>query len=108
MADALKRMYVAQTAGFQDRCCWYMYQKAADVFNEDTPDPDDLLLAKSVWAGQVKKIDMAMVVLTNTTIGPAVDNGTPIDEDWIEFAIKTEGQFHNLALSYKAAGLIGA
>jgi len=108
MADALKRMYMAKTDGFQKRCCWYMYQKAAVIFAQDPPDADDLLLAKALWANQVKLEDMAMIVLTNSTIGDAVDAGNAVTESDIEYVIITDTAFHNLALAYKAAGLIGA
>ena len=63
MTDALKRISKTKDQAFQDRCSYYMYQKAAAVFAETTPDTDDLLLA---------------------------------------------GSFHQLALAYKSAGLIGA
>jgi hypothetical protein len=108
MADALKRMNMARTKSFQDKCEFYAYQKASAVFAEETPDADELLLAKAVWAKQVKPEDIARAAMTNSTIGPAIDNGTEIQEDWIEYAIVTEGQFLNLAQAYKAAGLIGA
>ena len=107
MADALKRIYIAKTDGFQDRCRWYMYQKAAAIFDQETPDPDDLLLAKAVWSNQVMSEDLAMIVLTNSTIGGVVDNGNVVLEGDIEYVIMTDTAFHDLAVSYKADGLIG-
>lgn len=108
MADALKRIYMAKTEGFQGRCRWYMYQKAAAIFDQETPDTDDLLLAKALWSNQVRMEDMAMIVLTNSTIGAAVDAGNAVLDSDIEYVIMTDTAFHNLALAYKAAGLIGA
>lgn len=108
MADALKRIGKSKDKAFQDRCTYYMYEKAAAVFAQETPDADDLLLSKALWAGQVKIEDMARIVTTNATIGAAIDAGnTPVESD-IEYVIVTDTYFHDLAVSYKAAGLIGA
>lgn len=108
MADPIKRISMSRTKTFQDRCMYYMYEQAGVVFAQETPDPNDLLLAKAVWAGQVKAEDMARVTMTNTTIGPAIDAGNAVEDGWIEYAIKTENKFHDLAEAYSAAGLIGA
>jgi len=107
MADALKRISKSKDKAFQDRCAYYMYQKAAAVFAQGTPDANDLLLAKALWAGQVKIEDMARIVVTNATIGATIDaDGIPAEGD-IEYVIITGTSFHELAESYKAAGLIG-
>ena len=108
MADARLRIGRSRSKPFQDRCLYYMYDKAAAVFAESSPDADDLLLAKALWANQVKIEDMARIVVTNATIGAAVDSETTVAESDIEYAIVSGGSFHELALSYKAAGLIGA
>ena len=113
MADALKRIAKARSQAFKDRCEYYMYQKAAAVFAQETPDADDLLLAKALWAGQVKIEDMAKNVVTNSTIGGAIDNGNEPTESDISWCIQTDDNadaqmFSKLAASYKAAGLIGA
>lgn len=108
MADALKRISKSKDKAFQDRCAYYMYQKAAAVFAQGTPDSNDLLLAKALWAGQVKLEDMARIVTTNATIGAAIDAGNSPSEGDIEYVIITADYFHILAESYKAAGLIGA
>lgn len=108
MADALKRISKSKDKAFQDRCMYYMYQKAAAVFAQGTPDADDLLLAKALWAGQVKIEDMARIVVTNSSIGTVIDNDTAVSESDIEWAIVTDDTFNELAQSYKAAGLIGA
>jgi len=112
MADSGKRIRMSKDAEFQNKCCWYMYQKAAAIFAQETPDTDDLLLAKALWAGQVDIEDMARIVLTNATIGAAVDAGNAVQEDWVEYAVTSDEtdakSFHNLAVSYRAAGLIGA
>ena len=108
MADAFKRIAATKDRSFKYKCFWYMHQKAATIFAQETPDADDLLLAKALWAGQVKAEDVARIVATNSTIGAAIDNGTAISESDIEYVIVTDTAFHDLATAYKAAGLIGA
>jgi hypothetical protein len=108
MADAMKRMNKTKDKAFQDRCEYYMYQKAAAVFAQGTPDANDLLLAKALWAGQVNVVDMARMVVTNSTIGTAIDADNAVSESDIEYVIITATSFHDLAESYAAAGLIGA
>ena len=111
MADAGKRISKTKDAWFQDRCEYYMYQKAADIFAQETPDADDLLLAKALWAGQVNRQDIARIVVTNFDIGVAIDAGTAVLESAIEWMIYSEDTgakgFHQLASAYKSAGLIG-
>ena len=113
MANAIKRMNKAKNKGFQAMCEYYMYQKAGVIFSQETPDADDLLLAKALWANQVKIEDMARNVVTNTSIGAAIDSGNdPLESD-IEWCISNDDSadaqmFSKLAQSYKAAGLIGA
>jgi hypothetical protein len=107
MTDALKRISKTKDQAFQDRCSYYMYQKAAAVFAETTPDADDLLLAKALWANKVSMQDMARIVVTNAPIGAAIDAGNTPAEGDIEYVIVTAGSFHQLALAYKSAGLIG-
>jgi len=107
MANAAKRMNKTKEKIFQDRCEYYMYQKASAVFAQETPDADDLLLAKALWAKQVNVVDMARVVVTNSSIGTAIDNDTAVSESDIEYVIVTDTAFNNLATAYKAAGLIG-
>ena len=107
MANAFRRISATKDSEFQDRCEWYMYQKAAAIFGQETPDGDDLLLAKASWAGQVNIQDMARIVATNSSIGADLDAGTAVEESDIEYVIITDTAFHDLAVSYKAAGLIG-
>ena len=107
MADALKRINITKNQPFQDRCQYYMFQKAAAIFADGSPDADDLLLAKALWAGNVKAEDMARIVVTNATVGGKVDSNTEVPDSDIEYVIMTEGKFHSLALAYKSAGLIG-
>ncbi len=92
---------------FQDRCTYYMYQQAGVVFAQLTPDPDDLLLAKALWSGNVSMQDVARIVVTNATIGAAIDAGNTIAEGDIEYVILSSGAFHQMALAYKSAGLLG-
>jgi hypothetical protein len=108
MTDALKRISKTKDQAFQDRCTYYMYQKATAVFAESTPDADDLLLAKALWSNKVSMQDIAKIVVTNSTIGAAIDAGNEVSESDIEYVIVTSGSYHQLALAYKSAGLIGA
>jgi len=108
MANSGKRIRMSKDAEFQNRCFWHMHQKAAAIFAQETPDADDLLLAKALWAGQVNQEDVARVVLTNATVGAAVDADTEVTESDIEYVIVSDTAFNDLAVSYRAAGLIGA
>lgn len=115
MADALKRIQMSNNTAFQNRCMYFMYEQSGVVLGQETPDVDDLLLAKAIWAGTVKPNDMVRIVLTNATIGAQVDAdemldgvANPILDSSIEYAINTEDKFHALAIAYKSAGLIGA
>lgn len=108
MADALKRISKSKDAAFQDRCTYYLHQRALIVINEATPDADQLLLAKAVVAGQVNLEDVARIVVTNFDIGASIDaDETPL-ESAIEYVLLSGTAFTELATSYKAAGLIGA
>ena len=111
MADALKRISKSKDNAFQDRCAYYMYQKASAVFAQVTPDENDLLLAKALWAGKVNFEDIARIVVTNPDIGSAIDSDSNPAESAIEWVVYSDDTgakgFHQLALAYKAAGLIG-
>ncbi len=107
MADSLKRIKKSRDKDFQDNCLYFMYEQAGVVFGQGTPDADDLLLAKALWANQVKPEDMARIVMTNATVGAKIDSGSAVPDSDIEYTIKTENKFHDLALAYKSAGLIG-
>jgi len=107
MANSLKRIEKSRDKQFQDRCLYYMYEQADIIFEQTAPDADDLLLAKALWAGQVKSEDMARIVMTNTTVGGKIDTDTDVPDSDIEYTVKTDNKFHDLALAYKSAGLIG-
>ena len=111
MADALKRISMSKDKAFQDRCAYYLWEKAKVVFTQETPDADDLLLAKVLWAGKVNFEDIARIAVTNPTIGASIDAGnTPTESDieWVVYSddVGAKG-FRQLALAYKSAGLIG-
>jgi len=112
MADALKRVSKTKDKAFQDRCAYYMYAKAAVIMAQETPDANDLLLAQALWAGKVNFEDIARIVVTNSDIGAAIDSDNNPAESAIEWVIYSDDAgakgFHQLALAYKAAGLIGA
>ena len=106
MADALKRIQKARDKQFQDRVAFYMWQQANSVLDASNSDADDLELAKKIIARTVDVEDMAMVVITNATIGSDIDSDTnPTDSD-IEYVVVTENKFHDLATAYKAVGVI--
>ena len=107
MADSVKRITASESVPLQKRCKYYMYQQAGVVFGQASPDTDDLLLAKALWAGQVKDEDMARIAMTNATIGGHIDADESISEAELEYVICTENKFHDLALAYSASGLIG-
>lgn len=111
MADALKRISKTKDKAFQDRCAYYLWQKAAVIFSQQSPDADDLLLAKALWAGKVNFEDIARIVVTNPDIGSAIDSDSNPTESAIEWVVYSDDTgakgFHQLALAYKAAGLIG-
>lgn len=106
MADSLKRITKAKDRQFQDRVGFYMWNQANVIFDQETPDPDDLSIAKAIFANQVSLYDMAMIVITNATIGTKIDSDQAVPDSDIEYSIVTENKFHDLAESYKAAGLI--
>ncbi len=106
MADALKRIAKARDKEFQDRVAYFMWQQANTVLDNATPNADDLALAKAVIARQVKMEDMAMVAMTNATIGGKIDAETDVPDSDIEYVVVTENKFHDLATAYKAADII--
>jgi len=106
MADSIKRQTMANNKPFQDRCEYYFYEHARVVLEDTTPDATDLAFAKAIWAGQVRILDMAKVVITNSTIGTAIDTDSSISESELAYVVSTEDKFNALAESYLAAGLI--
>ena len=106
MADAIKRQSYADHDGFQKRVGYYFWERAKEVLAQETPDTDDLAFAKQVYAGQVKYKDMCLTVISNSSVGTSIDGGTEPSDSDLEWAVKTDNQFHNLALAYAAAGLV--
>jgi hypothetical protein len=106
MADALKRITAARDKEFQDRVSFYMWHKANTVLDDETPNADDLSLAKAIIARQVNAEDMTMVVITNSTVGAKVDAGNAVLDSEIERVVVSDTKFHDLAEAYKAAGVI--
>lgn len=111
MADSLKRINKARDKEFQDRVMFYMWNRANAILDaeKETPgstDSDDLSLAKAIFANQVRSDDMTMIVLTNATIGSAVDADSAVSESDLEYVVSTENKFNDLAQAYVAAGLI--
>lgn len=106
MVDSLKREKYVNLVDFQQRVNYYFRLKASSVLAESTPNVDDLKLAKAIYANAAGVKDMCRIVVVNTSIGTAIDSGDPIPDTDIEWALVTDVQFHNLAVSYVAAGLI--
>lgn len=106
MADALKRITKAKSKQFQDKVAYYMWQQANVVLDQETPNVDDLALAKAIIARQVNMEDMTMVAMTNATIGSKIDSDTEIPDSDIEYVVVSENKFNVLASAYKSAGII--
>lgn len=106
MTDSIKRQTMANNKPFQDRCEYYFYEHARGIFEASSPNTDDLAFAKALWSGQVKIIDLTKAVITNATIGAAIDAGTEITESDLAYVVSTENKFNALAQAYAAAGLI--
>jgi hypothetical protein len=86
---------------------YYFWDQARAVLADTASfTAEEVSFAKSIYSNQVKVKDMCLTIITNTSVGTSIDDGTePIDSD-IEWAVKTDNQFQNLALAYSAAGLI--
>ena len=104
MANSLKRMLYAEEAGFQKKVAYYFWLRSNQIFALETPDATELLFAKEVYAGKIDKKDMCLTIITNTSVGSAIDSESePIESD-LEWAVITDNQFGKLAIAYDAAG----
>jgi hypothetical protein len=83
-----------------------MYQHAKTVLENATPDTDDLKLAQNVWAGGLDYQNVALILMTNVTIGAHVDNDENITDSEIQYVISTENKFNTIAQTLVAAGVI--
>ncbi len=106
MADAIKRIGKARSKVFQDQNEYYIRAKAKAVLALETPDTDDLKLAKAVYARTVKLEDVAMVCVDNSTIGAAIDVDDDPAESDIEYVWLSSSAFNDLATSMVSAGVI--
>ena len=106
MIDSQKRMTFSYNKSFQERCKWFMYQHAKTVLENETPDTDDLKLAQNVWAGGLDYQNVALIMMTNATIGAHVDNDENITDSEIQYVITTENKFNTIAQTLVAAGVI--
>jgi len=104
--DSQKRMTFSYNKGFQERCKWFMYQHAKGILESETPDTDDLKLAQNIWSGGVNYQNVALIMMTNATIGSHVDNDEQISDNEIEYVISTENKFNIIAQTLTAAGVI--
>ena len=113
MANAPKRMWVAQDQEFRDYCLFFMGEKATEVLLATTPNADDLALAKKVYAKAVSADNLAYLAVLSTALGNAIDSNVTVGQtftisaavaDMIRTAIY--GLFHTMALAYRAAGLL--
>ena len=101
MADSLKRISKAKDAQFQDRIDYYLFQKSLSVMAEASPDADELAFAKKVYAGEHNLLACAKVVVSNATIGTAIDAGNQPSEGDIEYVVVTD-QWNNMAVAANA------
>jgi hypothetical protein len=83
-----------------------MYQHAKTVLEDETPDTNDLKLAQNVWAGGLDYQNVALIIMTNATIGSHVDNDENITDSEIQYVISTENKFNTIAQTLVAAGVI--
>lgn len=83
-----------------------MYQHAKSILENATPNTDDLKLAQNVWAGGLDYQNVALILMTNATIGAHVDNDEPILDSEIEYVISTENRFSIIAQTLISAGVI--
>ena len=101
MANSLKRVTWAKTAQNQDKCRFYLFQKAKDVLVAENANPgsqniNHVEYAKIVFSGSADLETVAMIVMQNETLGAAVDTDAAIDEASIQWVIYTD-QWDNLA-----------
>ena len=106
MANALKRMSLSGNKEFKERCKYFMYQHAKTVLDSESPDVNDLKLAQHVWSGMADYQNIALIVLTNATIGSHCDNDETILDSELEYVISTEDKFNTIANTLVAAGVI--
>lgn len=99
MADSLKRITMAKDAQFQDRCKYYAMEKAKVVMAQGSPNANELALSKEVVNGTAPMFDLAIMVISESTIGTTVDGGgTPVESD-VAWAVTADesGVFRKLA-----------
>lgn len=108
MVDALKRISKARNKPFQDQNEFYIRIKAESVFDQETPVPNELALAKAVYARTINREDIAMVAVQNADIGAAIDADIdPLESDieWVWTGAESDA-FSDFADSLIAAGII--
>ena len=102
MADSLKRIAKANDKQFQDRIDYYLFQKALATMALASPDADELSFSKMIYYGQHNLLPCAKVVVSNATIGAAIDLGNEPSESDVEYVVATD-QWSNLAAAAVAA-----
>lgn len=112
MAKAASRLWVMRDQAFRDYCEFFLIERAFQVLLSGTPNADDLELAKLVIARRAPIDQVAFATVYDATLGDLIDaNIVPgqalVISDAVATMIRTaiQGQFHNLAVSYRAAGL---
>ena len=108
MADALKRISKARSKPFQDRNEFYIRIKAESIFDQEPPVPNELALAKAVYARAINREDIAMITVQNHDIGTAIDAGNePLESaiEWVWTGVESSA-FSDFADSLVAAGII--
>jgi len=112
MAKAASRLWVMRDQEFRDYCEFFLMEKAFQVLLASSPNADDLGLAKLVIVRKAPIDQVAFAAVYDATLGGLIDaNVAPghalVINDTVSGLIRTaiQGQFHNLAVSYRAAGL---
>ena len=115
MAKAASRLWVMRDPEFRDYCEFFLMERAFQVLLAASPNADDLELAKLIIAKHVNVDQVAFAAVYEANLGGLIDaNIVPGQAlvisgavaGLIQKAIQT--QFHNLAVSYRAAGLFAA
>ena len=103
MADSLKRITKAKNKQFQDRVNYYLWEKAREVLAAEKITPgsqnvEELAYSKRIFANQAPVISAAMAIITQTTIGSAIDSDAVVSDTDIESAVKID-QFRAIAVA---------
>ena len=106
--NAEKRLFWAGQPENQDRVFLFLLEKAVNVIQLATPDPEDFKLASYIMAGSMNK-ELAALILFNESalIGPKIDTDVTITDSNIHYVINDGNKFNVIADAFNTAGLLG-